>query len=159
MKSFLARHPKLLLSVSPLLDGYLTVAAGFLIAHVFLSASSFLTFVFAGGFMAGTFLRSLLIGRFADQYGQSFFLSNTARCSGTRSRGRLLHGQPHRRHNVSMPHRPIYRGRSTGVAGNRHGTFYAGNSFKTSLVFDARMVCRCPDSDCDRMSASFNRQA
>ena len=73
MRSFLARHPELLLSVSPLLDGYLTVAAGFLIAHVFLSASSFLTFVFAGGFMAGTFLGSLLIGRFADQYGQSFF--------------------------------------------------------------------------------------
>lgn len=73
MRSFLARHPELLLSVSPLLDGYLTVAAGFLIAHVFLSASSFLTFVFAGGFMAVTFLGSLLIGRFADQYGQPFF--------------------------------------------------------------------------------------
>lgn len=73
MISFLARHPELLLSVSPLLDGYLTVAAGFLIAHVFLSTSSFLTFVFAGGFMAGTFLGSLLIGRFANQYGQSFF--------------------------------------------------------------------------------------
>lgn len=73
MRSFLARHPELLLSVSPLLDGYLTVAAVFLIAHVFLSTSSFLTFVFAGGFMAGTFLGSLLIGRFANQYGQSFF--------------------------------------------------------------------------------------
>lgn len=68
------RHPEFLLSVSPLLDGYLTVAAGFLFAHVFLSASSFLTSVFACGFMAGTFLGSLLIGRFADRYGRSIFV-------------------------------------------------------------------------------------
>lgn len=73
MRFLFSRHPEFLLSVSPLLDGYLTVAAGFLIAHVFLSASSFLTSVFAGGFMAGTFLGSLFIGRFADRYGRSFF--------------------------------------------------------------------------------------
>ena len=73
MRFVLLRHPEVLLSVSSLLDGYLTVAAGFLIAHVFLSASSFLTSVFAGCFMAGTFWGSLLIGRFADRYGRSFF--------------------------------------------------------------------------------------
>ena len=73
MKFFFSRHPEWLLSVSPFLDGYLTVAAGFLIAHVFLSASSLLTSLFAGGFMAGTFLGSLFIGRFADRYGRSFF--------------------------------------------------------------------------------------
>lgn len=73
MRFVFFRHPVFLLSVSPLLYGYLTVAAGFLIAHVFLSASSFFTSVFAGCFMAGTFLGSLLIGRFADRYGRSFF--------------------------------------------------------------------------------------
>lgn len=73
MRFVFFRHPVFLLSVSPLLYGYLTVAAGFLIAHVFLSASSFLTSVFAGCFMAGTFLGSLLIGRYADRYGRSFF--------------------------------------------------------------------------------------
>lgn len=73
MRSFFTQHPEWLLSVSPMLDGYLTVTAGFLIAHVFLSASSLLTSVFAGGFMAGTFLGSLLIGLFADRCGRSFF--------------------------------------------------------------------------------------
>lgn len=73
MRFLFLRHTEFLLSVNPLLDGYLTVATGFLIAHVFLSASSFLTSVFAGCFMAGTFLGSLLIGRYADRYGRSFF--------------------------------------------------------------------------------------
>ena len=43
MRFVFLRHPEFLLSVSPLLYGYLTVAAGFLIAHIFLSASLFLT--------------------------------------------------------------------------------------------------------------------
>lgn len=49
MRFVYLRHPVFLLSVSPLLYGYLTVAAGFLIAHVFLFASSFFTSVFYGG--------------------------------------------------------------------------------------------------------------
>ena len=76
MRFVFLRHPEFLLSVSPLLYGYLTVAAGFLIAHVFLSASSFFTSVFAGCFMAGTFLGSLLIGRYADRYGNPFFVGH-----------------------------------------------------------------------------------
>lgn len=45
MKFFFSRHPEWLLSVSPFLDGYLTVAAGFLIARVFLDCRRVFAFL------------------------------------------------------------------------------------------------------------------
>ena len=154
MRFVFLRHTEFLLSVSPLLYGYLTVAAGFLIAHVFLSASSFLSSVFAGCFMAGTFWdRSSSVVMPTDT--AIHFLSDITRRSGTRNRSRFLHGQSCRRHDASVPHRSIYRCQPAGVAGNRHRTFLFGKSFLASLVFDARVVRRRPHSRRGGVSPTF----
>lgn len=56
MRFVFLRHPEFLLSVSPLLDGYLTVATGFLIAHVFSFRLVISHVRFCGLFYGGNFL-------------------------------------------------------------------------------------------------------
>ena len=154
MRFVFLRHPEFLLSVSPLLYGYLTVAAGFLIAHVFLSASSFLTSVFAGCLWRELFWGRSLSVVLPTGTGDPF-LSGITRRSGTRSRSRFLHGQSCRRHDASVPHRSIYRCQPAGVAGNHHRTFLFGKSFLASLVFDARVVRRRPHGRSSGVSPTF----
>lgn len=61
-----------LFSASPFLDGFITVAAGFLIASFLMTGSvtAVQVSLFAGSFMTGTFLGSGLIGRVADRFGR-----------------------------------------------------------------------------------------
>lgn len=154
MRFVFLRHPEFLLSVSPLLYGYLTVAAGFP-SH---------TFFFPPRHFSRPFLRAVLWRKLFWDRSSSVvmptdtairFLSDITRRSGTRSQSRFLHGQSCRRHDASVPHRSIYRCQPTGVAGNRHRTFLSGKSFLASLVFDACVVRRRPHGRSGGVSPTF----
>ena len=73
MQALIRSNPVLLLFVSPFLDGYLTVAAGFVIASLFNGENPLGASFYAGSFLAGTFLGALLIGRLADRLGRMPF--------------------------------------------------------------------------------------
>lgn len=64
--------PAVLFSASPFLDGFLTVAAGFIIAAFLADGriGSGDAALFAGSFMVGTLAGSGLIGRLADRFGR-----------------------------------------------------------------------------------------
>lgn len=65
-------NPLVLFSVSPFLDGYLTVAAGFVIFKLLTadSASAWDVSLFAGSFIFGTVLGAFFVGRCADRVGR-----------------------------------------------------------------------------------------
>lgn len=72
MSKLLGLNPLALFSVSPFLDGYLTVVAGFVIFKLLTadSASAWDVSLFAGSFILGTVLGAFFVGRYADRVGR-----------------------------------------------------------------------------------------